>query len=128
MLFRSRPPNEEMLVQELFQKVKQDMTLSLENKLNETKRFEVLPDTEVEKAISELNLSSDTRTMTKDDLARLGERLNVPAVLHISIGGYGKVKTKWLLYIFGSGGIESITQGLAAADITSSPWVIAGVV
>ena len=122
------PPNEEMLVQELFQKAKQDMTLSLENKLNETKRFEVLPDTEVEKAISELNLSSDTRKMTKNDLARLGERLNVPVVLHISIGGYGKVKTKWLFYIFGSGGIEAITQGLAAAAITSNPWVIAGIV
>ena len=104
------------------------MRVSLGTKLNATGRFEVLPDTDVETAISELHISTNNRTMTKEDLVKLGEKLNVPAVLHILIGGYGKVKTKWLFYIFGSGGVEAITQGLAVAAITTNPWVIAGVV
>ena len=122
------PADEEILAQIQFRKIKEELSLSLEGKLNETGKFEIVPDTELAKAMTELNLSSPTERLTHDELARIGKKLNVPAVLGVTIGGYGKVKTKWLFYIFGSGALEAIAQGLAAAALTSNPWVIAGVV
>src|SRR5258708_801808 len=57
------PANEESLVETKFGEIRKEMTLSLEDKLNNTGKFEVAQDSEVEKAISDLNLSSSTLKM-----------------------------------------------------------------
>ena len=122
------PRDEEILAEMQFQKIRISMAFSMQDKLNETGKFEIVPEPELARAMSELNISSHTDKMTKAELAGLGEKLNVPAVLSVTVGGYGKVKTRWLFYVFGSGGAEAAAQGLAAAAVTSNPWVIAGVV
>lgn len=48
-------------------------------------------------------------------------------LLAIDISGYGQIKRKWILLLFGSGVIEGLTQGLAVADATGNPMLGAGV-
>lgn len=48
-------------------------------------------------------------------------------VLAVDVSGYGRVKRRWVLLMAGTGLIEGVAQGVAAAGITGNPVVGAGV-
>lgn len=121
-------PGEESRARSEFEAVRRGMTASLEDALAATGDFTVVPDTEVREAMLALSISTDSAKLTRGQLARLGGRLDAPAVLDVGVGGYGKVRKKWYLYMFLDGTGETVTQGVATAAATSNPWIIAGVV
>lgn len=48
-------------------------------------------------------------------------------LLAVDVSGYGHIKRRWILLLFGSGVIEGITQGVAASDATGNPAIGIGV-
>lgn len=121
------PHDEKMIVQRQFEITKLNMTHELEKKLVETERFELAPDTDVERAMLELHISTSGEKMTNSELSRLGKKLDVSAVLNVTIGGYGKIKRKWKLWLIGSAISEAIFQGVITAEILGNPWIGAGI-
>lgn len=43
-------------------------------------------------------------------------------ILETHVSGYGHIKTKWKVYLIGSGVIEGVTQGIIAAQFVN-PWI-----
>jgi len=62
----------------------------------------------------------------KVELSWAKER-GVDLVLAVDVSGYGRVKRKWILLMAGTGLIEAVAQGVAAAGVTGNPAVGAGV-
>jgi hypothetical protein len=48
-------------------------------------------------------------------------------LLAVDVSGYGHIKRRWIVLLFGSGVIEGITQGVVAADATGNPAIGIGV-
>jgi len=48
-------------------------------------------------------------------------------LLAIDVSGYGHIKRRWIVLMVGSGVIEAVTQGVAAADATGNPVLGLGV-
>lgn len=57
-----------------------------------------------------------------------GATNEVQAILVSRIGGYGRIKKRWLVYLIGSGVIEAVVQGVVAAQAVNNTWVGAAVV
>jgi hypothetical protein len=48
-------------------------------------------------------------------------------LMAVDVSGYGHIKRRWIVLMFGSGIIEGLTQGVAAADATGNPALGIGV-
>ncbi|MBI3553626.1 MAG: hypothetical protein HY077_14105 [Elusimicrobia bacterium] len=52
--------------------------------------------------------------------------MDAQAVLAVEVGGYGKIKKKWLVWLIGAGLIEGTAQGVAVAQV-AGPWAAVGI-
>ena len=64
-----------------------------------------------------------TLAVTLDQAKRQGAEL----LLAVDVSGYGHIKSRWIVLMVGSGFIEAVTQGVAAADATGNPALGLGV-
>lgn len=121
-----RPAVEEKLVQQKMREVTEAMTRDLERKVGSSYFFEVVPSSDVERAMSDLGLDFSSGTWTTDATKALGERLGARALLRARLSGYGSIKRKWVFFLIGSGVVEGSVQGAVVLGITKNPWLAAG--
>ncbi len=75
-----------------------------------------------------VRIEQSAHAMNKDkvELSWAKER-GADLVLAVDVSGYGHVKRRWILLMAGTGLIETVAQGVAAAGVTGNPVVGAGV-
>ncbi|MDE2038680.1 MAG: hypothetical protein KGO96_10885 [Elusimicrobia bacterium] len=123
----SAPADEKELARRGLEQAASELESDLERRLGASYFFEVAPDSDVRRALSSEGLASSTAPWTARQARRLGRALGVQAVLLPTLSGYGKVKTRWVALLVGSGMIEGLAQGVAVAATLGNPWVAAGV-
>ena len=99
----------------------------IETGLCESRVFEVIPDSQVDAAIDKLNIEADAQPPAPSQVLALGRALGADVVLATRISGYGRIKSKWLALLVGSGLVEGVVQGGVAAYAVGNVWVAIGV-
>lgn len=117
---------EELLIQEQMGQVLHRLTDQLSSKLEQSGRFEVVPQDKVQKAFEELKLSTGAELNSQEIIA-LGKSLDVQALLRVNLGGYGKVKKKWIAWLIGTSFPEAVVQGILTIEATGNFWAAVGV-
>jgi hypothetical protein len=121
------PPNEKDLIQQKMRQVANDITRDLEAKLSASYFFEVVPDTDVRRAMDAAGIVSSTEALTRAQITDLGKALGAQVVLSTKLSGYGNVKKRWLFYLIGSGLVEGVVQGAVVAAAVGNPWIAVGI-
>lgn len=116
------PSNEKELIERKMRQAADDITSDIEARLRASYFFEVVPDSDVRKALETAGLAASTSALTAPQTQELGKTLGAQAVLVTKLSGYGSIKKRWLFYLIGSGLVEGTVQGVAAAAVVSSPW------
>jgi hypothetical protein len=116
-------PDEKERIRQQMQKVTEDMTRSLETRLNAGPYFEVVPHEQVAEALSAQGVQSADSSLTSEQIKSLGTALNARAVLVVRLSGYGHLKRRWVVYLIGSGVVEGVVEGTLAGGATRNIWV-----
>lgn len=119
--------DEKDLIQEEIRRAADAVTGDIEAKLNASYFFEVVPDSEVRKALETAGLAASTAAVTAAQAEEIGKAVGAQALLVTQLSGYGAIKKRWLFYLIGSGLAEGLAQGAVLAVAVSSPWVAVGV-
>lgn len=120
-------PAERELIDRRLRQAREDITRDFEIRLISSYFFEVIADSDVRQALEARGLASSTATLTAAQLQDLGRSLGAQVVLATKLSGYGAVKKRWLFYLIGSGLVEGLAQGVAAAAVVGSPWAAVGI-
>jgi len=121
------PPNERELIDSAMAKARDEITQDFETKLSSSYFFQVIADSDVRQALESRGLSGSSITLTTAELQDIGQALGAQVVLVTKLSGYGSIKKRWLVHLIGSGLVEGLVQGVAAAAVVSSPWAAVGV-
>lgn len=121
------PTNEAERIASQMQAATENIGNCIVSNLDRSFFFQVVPVAEVPPALAALQLDNRSGNLTTNEVMALGKQLNAQAVLTVRLSGYGRIKKKWLFLLIGSGVVEGVTQGAAAAVITTSPWAGVGV-
>ena len=130
---QSVPPSEHAssdekdLIQGQMRQVADAITSDIEAKLGSSYFFEVVPDSDVRRALMAAGIAASTSTLSAAQAADLGKAVGAQAVLSTQLSGYGAIKKRWLFYLIGSGLVEGLVQGTVVAVAVSSPWAAVGV-
>lgn len=89
--------------------------------------FKTVPHEEVANTAQRLGIPLDEHPIPLSQLTMLGHSLDADAILIVTLSGYGKLKRKWLYWLIGSGVVEGVVQGVAAAAVVDNVWVAVGV-
>jgi hypothetical protein len=116
-------PDEKERIRQQMQKVTEDMTRSLETRLNAGPYFEVVPHEQVAEALSAQGAQLANAPLTSEQIKSLGTALNARAVLVVRLSGYGHLKRRWVVYLIGSGVVEGVVEGTLAGGATRNIWV-----
>ncbi len=95
-------PDEEGLIRQRMLKVTENMTRSIETRLNASPYFEVVPHEQVTDALAAQAVRPATAPFTEEQIKSLGIALSVRAVLVIKLSGYGHLKRRWVVYLIGT--------------------------
>ena len=123
-----RPPNEAELIQCEMDRVAGEIGDVIQVGLADGYFFDAVPPQEVREALTSLSVQVNGQALTAAQIEGLGQILNAQAILVTKVAGYGKIKRKWLVYLIASGVVEGAVDGVLAAAVVNSPWVVAGVV
>lgn len=120
-IMTSPPPitDKQKFIQEQLQSVSKQLTDTLLSKLNASGHIESIP---VEPVLASA-VTAGPQAWSADKLAKLKIDSDAQAVLLVKLSGYGHIKKKWLVYLLGSGVVEGVVQGVAAAKLTGNTWV-----
>ncbi len=116
-------PDEDKHVRQQMQKVTEDMTRSLESRLNASPYFEVVPHEQVAEALEAQAVQPANAPLTAEQIKSLGIALNARAVLVIRLSGYGRLKRRWVVYLIGTGVVEGVVEGTVVGGATKNIWV-----
>jgi hypothetical protein len=105
------------------QKITEDMTRSMETRLNAGPYFEVVPYEQVAEVPAAQGVQSANAPLTPEQIKSLGTALNVRAVLVIRLSGYGRLKRRWVVYLIGTGVVEGVVWGAVVVGATKNVWV-----
>lgn len=111
--------DEARLIDQRMQAVATEMTRAIEARLGASPYFDVVPHEQVEAALAAPGMPPDT-ALTPGQIERLGQALDVQAVLVIELSGYGQLKRRWIAILIGSGVGEGVVQGVVVAKATQS--------
>ncbi len=105
--------NEQTQIRETLEKVRMNVDACMRNRLSQREG---------------VRMEQGAHSMDEDkmELSWAKER-GADLVLAVDVSGYGHVKRKWILLMAGTGLIETVAQGVAAAGVTGNPAVGAGV-
>jgi hypothetical protein len=70
-----------------------------------------------------LHLQPPYLPLSAEGIKTLCARLNAQALVTIRLTGYGRLKTRWVVYLIGSGVVEGIVEGSIAGGATRNVWV-----
>ena len=116
-------PDEKERIRQQMQKVTEDMTRSIETRLNASPYFEVVPHEQVAKVLAAQGAQSANAPLTPEQTKSLGTALNVRAMLVVRLSGYGYLKREWVVYLIGTGVVEGVVWGVIAGGATKNVWV-----
>ncbi len=116
-------PDEGERIRQQMQKVTEDMTRSIETRLNASPYFEVVPHEQVAEALAAQALWPANTPLTAEQIKSLGMTLNARAVLVIRLSGYGRLKRRWVVYLIGTGVVEGVVEGAVVGGATKNIWV-----
>lgn len=120
-------PEEKELIRTEMSAAADAITRDLDGGLGASYFFEVAADSDVRAALAAAGLSASTAALTGAQVEELGKALDVQAVLATRLAGYGAIKKSWLFYLIGSGLVEGLAQGAAAAAVIGNPWAAVGI-
>lgn len=121
------PPNEKELIREEMSRAADDITRSIETDLGASYFFEVVPDSDVRRALEAAGLGASVAEPTAAQFKDLGRASGAQVLLVTKLSGYGAIKKRWLFYLIGTGLVEGGVQGAVAAAVISSPWAAVGI-
>ncbi len=116
-------PDEKKLIGQQMQKVTEDMTRSIETRLNASPYLEVVPHEQVAEVLAAQGVQPANARLTTEQIKSLGTALNVRAVLVIRLSGYGHLKRRWVVYLIGTGVVEGVVEGAVVGGATKNVWV-----
>lgn len=119
--------NEQDMIQREMCDVTERIGGRIERGLDRSYFFEPVPHDRVLLAVETLDTPLVGPPLSADQLKQLGHFLDADAVLVVRVSGYGKIKRKWFYLLVGSGVVEGVVQGVAAAAVVDNPWVAVGV-
>lgn len=116
-------PGEEDRIRQRMQMVTEDMTRSMEARLNASPYFEVVPPEQVAGVLAAQTVSPPGAPLTAEQIKSIGMALNAQAALTIRLSSYGRLKRRWIVYLIGTGVVEGVTEGVVAGGATKNLWV-----
>jgi hypothetical protein len=116
-------PDEEVRIRQQMEKVTEDITRSIETRLNASPYFEVVPHEQVAQSLAAQPERLFNAPLTAERIKSLGMELNAHALLIIRLSGYGHLKNKWVVYLIGTGVAEGVVEGAVAGGATANVWV-----
>jgi hypothetical protein len=116
----------ERIIQQM-QKVTEDMTRSIETRLNASPYFELVSHEQVAEVLAAQGVRSANAPLTTDQVKSLGTTLKIHAVLVIRLSSYGHLKQLWVAYLIGTGVVEGVVEGAIVGGATKNVWVGAAV-
>jgi hypothetical protein len=99
----------------------------VETGIDRSNLFQTVPHGKISNTSQILGISLDERPIPINQLTTFGKAVDADAVFIVTLSGYGKIKKKWLYWLIGSGVVEGVVQGVAAASVVDSGWVAFGV-
>jgi hypothetical protein len=115
--------DEKERIRQQIQKVTEEMTRSIETRLNDGPYFEVVSRERVAEVPAAQGVQSANAPVTPEQIKSLGAALNVRAVLVIRLSGYGHLKRRWVAYLIGTGVVEGVVEGAIVGGATKNVWV-----
>ncbi len=115
--------DEKVRIKQQMEKVTEDMTRSIEARLNASPYFEVVPHEQVAETLAAKVAQPVNAPLTIEQIKSLGMELNAHALLIIRLSGYGHLKRKWLVYLIGTGVVEGLVEGAVVGGATKNVWV-----
>lgn len=115
--------DEKVRIKQQMEKVTEDMTRSIETRLNASPYFEVVPHEQVAEALAAKAAQPVNVPLTTEQIQSLGMELNAHALLIIRLSGYGHLKNKWVVYLIGTGVVEGVVEGAVVGGATANVWV-----
>lgn len=119
--------NEQAMIQRAMGTVTDQVGARIEAGLDRSYFFQPVPRDEVCSAARTLGIALDAAPLSGEQLKQLGRAVDADGVLVVTLSGYGKIKKKWFYWLVGSGLVEGVVQGVAAAVVVDNPWVGVGV-
>lgn len=103
-----------------------ELAAAFELRVSSSYLFSPVPRAEVAQSLAELGLST-AAALSSSDYRQIAQRLRADVVLRVRVHGYGRIKTSWLLLLWGSSFVEGGAQGVAVAEAAANVWAAVGV-
>ncbi len=104
------------------EKITQDMTGFLETRLKENPSLTVIPVTR-EDLTQNPGVIPESPLLSAEQIRNLCASLDAQALMTVRLTGYGRLKTRWVVYLIGSGVVEGTVEGLVVGGATRNIWI-----
>jgi hypothetical protein len=115
--------DEKKAVHDRMEKITEDMTASIEARLSASPSFTLIPADRVKSVMEGSGMQPPFLPLSAEQIRNLCARLDAQAILTVRLTGYGRLKTRWVAYLIGSGVVEGVVEGSLAGGATRNIWV-----
>jgi hypothetical protein len=115
--------DEKKSIHDRMERITEEMTGSIEARLSASPSFTVIPAGRVKSVLDGLDMQPPYLPISAEQIKKLCARLDAQALLTVRLTGYGRLKTRWVAYLIGSGIVEGVVEGSLAGGATHNIWV-----
>jgi hypothetical protein len=115
--------DEKKAIHDRMELITEDMTRSIEVRLSASPYFTVIPASRVKSMMEGMDMQPPYPPFSAEQIGKLCAPLDAQVLLEVRLTGYGRLKTRWVAYLIGSGIVEGVVEGSVVGGATRNIWI-----